>query len=1053
MTGTRTVAPIDLVFDIQQEVRFAVVMYGGVSLAVYINGVAQELLRLVRATATDPDDPFAPFKKTVSGSEAVYRRLGQILTPRGQDSAAPLASDAPVRTRFVVDVLSGTSAGGINAVFLAKALANGQDIDALKHLWISEGDIEKLVNDRESVRGVEGLTLQKPPRSLLNSQRMYRRLFEAFEGMERVLPSSVKTRSPYADQVDLFVTTTDIVGLPVQLRLADAVVEEKRHRNVFHLRYSEGNAAEHRNDFHQGNNAFLAFASRCTSAFPFAFEPMRLSDIASALTGVTAHNGLWASFFPAYREPTSGPGASQEAYDYTVRAFGDGGYLDNKPFSYATSVLSSRRAGVPVDRKLIYIEPSPEAAPRHLPGAGPNAFENVISALSLARYETIREDLERILERNRLLERVERILSGMEMDVKELGRGKPPDRQFGDRDLLAMTQEFGVGYGGYHRVKVAALTDEITGFITRAANFDPNSDQFLAIRYFVRVWRDMSYTVHTSDAGPASLPTQNRLLMDYDLSYRLRRITFVLNRLDQLFCLTAGGLAERIWQLLAVGDPALGNTPLHGEKEMREFRATLRRLADPLNAVAANLRKLRATLLDVSAGNPLAAYVSATKIDGDLLRSVLDGPTEKVRHRIASALVLDPARKGAFLSLAGELARIISAATEPAKHECHILLGGPDVAPDASSPHSLARSLLSHYYHQYDLYDLISFPILHATQVGEEIDAIDVLRVSPRDAPTLIDELHDNRRKLAGTTLMNFGAFLDRGWRENDVLWGRLDGAERLISTLLPSPVHEADRRQLIREAQVAILAEELVPQDADTLCQLLTDALGKIDTGDRNEAALREFVRPPTGAGKSTQLQGLLRSHLSGDRLWDFFKSRYEVNRALNPKTVVRTLARATQVVGLVGEHIADEYRVSGRPAAWVARLGRVFWGLIEVAVPRSIPALIFGHWLRLLYLFEALLIVGGIIFGGDEVQRFGIVALFATGALHLITALLADFMRGRVRLLRTVTALIALLLIALALLGGYGAWQAYSAWSGGRPVWLIDRPHNADREAPFPQ
>ena len=32
-----------------QEVRFAVVMYGGSSLAIYMNGVAQELLRLVRA--------------------------------------------------------------------------------------------------------------------------------------------------------------------------------------------------------------------------------------------------------------------------------------------------------------------------------------------------------------------------------------------------------------------------------------------------------------------------------------------------------------------------------------------------------------------------------------------------------------------------------------------------------------------------------------------------------------------------------------------------------------------------------------------------------------------------------------------------------------------------------------------------------------------------------------------------------------------------------------------------------------------------------------------
>jgi hypothetical protein len=37
--------------EVRKEIRFAVVMYGGVSLAIYINGVAQELLKMVRATA------------------------------------------------------------------------------------------------------------------------------------------------------------------------------------------------------------------------------------------------------------------------------------------------------------------------------------------------------------------------------------------------------------------------------------------------------------------------------------------------------------------------------------------------------------------------------------------------------------------------------------------------------------------------------------------------------------------------------------------------------------------------------------------------------------------------------------------------------------------------------------------------------------------------------------------------------------------------------------------------------------------------------------------
>jgi len=39
--------------DVEREVRFAVVMYGGVSLAIYINGVAQELLDMVRNRRID----------------------------------------------------------------------------------------------------------------------------------------------------------------------------------------------------------------------------------------------------------------------------------------------------------------------------------------------------------------------------------------------------------------------------------------------------------------------------------------------------------------------------------------------------------------------------------------------------------------------------------------------------------------------------------------------------------------------------------------------------------------------------------------------------------------------------------------------------------------------------------------------------------------------------------------------------------------------------------------------------------------------------------------
>ena len=62
-------------------------------------------------------------------------------------------------------MISGTSAGGINGIFLAKALANGQDFSPLKKLWIQEGNIENLLNDDASYQGLEYARIDTPPRS------------------------------------------------------------------------------------------------------------------------------------------------------------------------------------------------------------------------------------------------------------------------------------------------------------------------------------------------------------------------------------------------------------------------------------------------------------------------------------------------------------------------------------------------------------------------------------------------------------------------------------------------------------------------------------------------------------------------------------------------------------------------------------------------------------------------------------------------------------------------------------------------------------------------
>ncbi|HYD55247.1 MAG TPA: patatin-like protein, partial [Gemmatimonadaceae bacterium] len=638
--------------QVAREVRFAVVMYGGVSLAIYLNGVTQELLRLVRATATvtDADGERTRFSDAeLSGTERLYRRIAQRLDHQGGWDP-PERWDAvagPIRIRFVIDILSGTSAGGINAVFLAKALATGQSMDALARLWVEEGAIESLINDRHSK--FDDRPVPDEARSLLNSRRMYRRLVDALEGMEQ---SATGEPTPLVPSVDLFVTTTDIRGLPIALRLADKVVGELRHRNVFHFRYAADRPGADANEFTERFNPFLAFAARCTSSFPVAFEPMTLADVDDVLArrpGGAPLDAerlrLYERFFPAYFGRPDGlagfidaGSAGSGALQATPlgarrlpadRPFGDGGYLDNKPFEHAIAALAARRATLPVDRKLLYLEPDPGQIPQQLPGdPAPNAIENALVALNVARYETIRSDLQRVLVRNRLVDRVERIVGGIDEDLQLKARPSnrfvlpAPDAgmAFQDTDLSAMVWQFGLSYGGYHRLKVSALTDEIAQYVSRAAGFADDSDEFQAVRLIVGAWRNQWFGPRYADEGPYPPNdarfdrvkadrgelrlTENAYLLFYDLGYRIRRLSFVLGRIDRLLCFD-----ERATELASRRGVTL--TP-----ELRDaFVARLRATRAALAPFLAQLQRTREELLEPDPSrHPLRAQVAALGI-------------------------------------------------------------------------------------------------------------------------------------------------------------------------------------------------------------------------------------------------------------------------------------------------------------------------------------------------------------------------------------------------------------------------------------------------------
>jgi predicted acylesterase/phospholipase RssA len=98
---------------------------GGVSLAIYMNGVSREFFEAVRG-------------------RGVYKLIKAL-------------TDSDV----IVDVVSGTSAGGVNGILLSYAVANSDDEKVMEfseyaNLWIESGSLEKLFGnpgqDKDPIR-------------------------------------------------------------------------------------------------------------------------------------------------------------------------------------------------------------------------------------------------------------------------------------------------------------------------------------------------------------------------------------------------------------------------------------------------------------------------------------------------------------------------------------------------------------------------------------------------------------------------------------------------------------------------------------------------------------------------------------------------------------------------------------------------------------------------------------------------------------------------------------------------------------------------------------
>ncbi len=741
----------------EKELRLALVCYGGISLAVYMHGITKEIWRLARASCA-----FHEGRTPASGSQGVYRALLQ-----------EIENDHQLRLRVLVDIVAGASAGGINGVFLAQAIATGQSLEPLTDLWLDSADIEQLLDPDQAPAGplskiwalplawvaqrrsgdpvdqlVETSARQEVRAKLskfvrsrwfeppFGGKRFLNLVLDAFEAMAAA-PRGPRLL-PEGQPLDLFVTVTDFTGHPERLSLnSPPEVMETEHRLVFPFS-DHGTACDTLAQIGE-----LAFAARATSSFPGAFPPVTVGELDAVLADREIPWPERTAFLNRMLPRHAAVGAADKA------VLIDGSVLVNAPFRPAIEALRQRPARRQVDRRFIYIDPFPGGKMDMMKSGVPGFFQTIIGAISeLPRQQPIRDNLEAIADRSQRIERMAEIIAGIRPEVEAqvealfgytLFLDHPTPARLANwrkRAQNAAASKAGYGYAAYGHLKLAGVIESITQLL-HGVGGEPGPQRW---RHLQRLVTAAVKAKGMGEMGPTftggTSPEMIAFLRSYDIGFRIRRLRLMARRLSDIEIGydegDLAGLRDAIYESLA--------------------RYLDAKRTDPHLALRRQVRAVRgdaSELLDA-----LAESLDLKTLD------------DEVEQRLAAAL--------------------------------------------ASVGRDIRRPMLLSYL-GFPYFDVATLPLLQGEGL-DEFDAIKVDRIAPDDATAI--RAGGAEATLKGIQFGSFGAFFSRAYRENDYLWGRLHGADRLIdiivSTLPPGMRMKPGRvAQIKRDAFIAVLDEE----------------------------------------------------------------------------------------------------------------------------------------------------------------------------------------------------------------------------------------------------
>ncbi|MEO1045137.1 MAG: patatin-like protein [Pseudomonadota bacterium] len=726
----------------QKELRLALVCYGGISLAVYMHGITKEIWRLARASRN-----FHANDEAVDGSQGIYRALLELI-----------AEQRNLKLRILPDIIAGTSAGGINGVFLAKALMSGESLEPLTDLWLDCADIDVLLDPdarpfsrftkfwaqplvwfalsrpggtvertvSKSARNEVKTKLSRlirarwfaPPFSGIGFSRLLYNAMDAMQASEKG-PKLI----PHGQPLDLFVTVTDFHGHLERMRLhSPPEVVETEHRLTIRFSATRGEGTP------LADPAELVFAARATASFPGAFPPFTVNEIDHLLE---QKDRPWPTREDFLRR-TLPQQYARDVIEDTVLV--DGAVLTNAPFGQAMEALKNRPAHREVDRRFVYIDPKPDfggataekARERKAKGRKsplPGFFATIFGAISdIPREQPIRDNLEMIEGRSSRVQRMLQVTDNLRSDVEAtvarlFGRTLFLDRptakrlaQWRNKAQNKAARMAGFTYGPYGQLKLNGIVEDIVFTLRRA---HPEATSVYPFELRETLWKYLQAHGFSNLANSSGGATEQAIdfFRSQDLGFRVRRLRFMARRLREGIADADNAPPEAV---MAMNDTIYDCLSLYLQRETRDMHG------QDFSEIAHIAIQQPGKALEILA-------------EGRDLRAVDTLADEK----ISTALTMLPkeARREMLLSYLG-----------------------------------------------FPFYDIATLPILQGEGL-DEFDPIKVDRISPDDAPTIRSGGAD--ATLKGIEFNSFGAFFSRAYRENDYLWGRLHGAERMIDLIV----------------------------------------------------------------------------------------------------------------------------------------------------------------------------------------------------------------------------------------------------------------------------